>query len=992
VSLLAALCIFNVVLSNSLQDGLFLQFHDKAQIPVAMLCGSLLTAGVTLAIGTLMRRRSPPHSLRWILFALAAATGASAAWNLRPGPASTFALFLVVELSTTLGTAATWSYFQAPLDSGGLRKVMPRLGAWAGVGGLCAGLVIPIALRKAPPQYLLPVSALVWLAAAFLVDPKHTPISKRARPRPQLRGTLFSLPLVRWMAVSAAGAAWLGLLIQFQNRVALQHTLKPAEIASFMAVLLAVSSITGIAVQAFVATPVLEKWGVGVALAILPIALTTLVGLYAWVPVLPFIAGGLFTDKTLRPNLARPGETCLIGALPPEARPQVALTLGGVIAPLLKALGALALCFAAAAPRIWLLSGALVIGVGLIALSLRWGRIYASALERTLAEGIVGAGEGEPLVPLIDGPRLSILLAAIDTGSTHARALALQLLQPHRTGVVRQAMLQRLDSPVEHIRIGALQWLQAQPSEELERTVRERFARKETSDAERIALLEATRAPAALLSGNLERWLGAMNLDLRRAVVRALYADANARPRAAEEVEALLAAPIAEERVAGLQLVRELFLATLLHTVRSLVGDEDPRVTREALATVAALDPGGAPAILLDAIDRPLLASAAMRGLAALGEPAVPETLRRLRWARHGSPLRLYLLRALGLLHAQQCLPPLLAELDGPEGLERLEAVKALRAIRRDLSEPFDAPELTAFHEKEVRVGLQIGRARERLRERFEPNGLLMRELAAQLGGAQERVSRALALRIGPQAARMCSSLRAPRSPHKDQARELLRQSLGAGPLFDSTLKLLDADSDWPANSAPFASDAGALQFLAAIEDRWIRSALRHDAKLTLTQPEDPMEAALDTILFLKDVSLFETLTNPQLVEVARLAEKTELQRGAPLFVSGAAVDYLYILRKGTLRVMKNKLEVARIGAGECVGEMAVLAGTERTADVEAVEACQLLRFDAEDFLALLETYTEIGRGLLRALVRRLAKTSSGEPTGLQRAQSANVG
>jgi CRP/FNR family transcriptional regulator len=133
------------------------------------------------------------------------------------------------------------------------------------------------------------------------------------------------------------------------------------------------------------------------------------------------------------------------------------------------------------------------------------------------------------------------------------------------------------------------------------------------------------------------------------------------------------------------------------------------------------------------------------------------------------------------------------------------------------------------------------------------------------------------------------------------------------------------------------------------------------------------MHASLDTILFLKDVSLFDTLTNPQLTEVARLAESCELQRGKPLFMAGDTVDYFYIVRAGLLRVVKGDSEVARIGPGECVGEMAVLAGTDRTATVEAVDDTRLLRFDAEDFLALLETYTEIGRGLLRALVRRLA-------------------
>jgi CRP-like cAMP-binding protein len=133
--------------------------------------------------------------------------------------------------------------------------------------------------------------------------------------------------------------------------------------------------------------------------------------------------------------------------------------------------------------------------------------------------------------------------------------------------------------------------------------------------------------------------------------------------------------------------------------------------------------------------------------------------------------------------------------------------------------------------------------------------------------------------------------------------------------------------------------------------------------------------SALDIILFLKDVSLFESLSNPQLAEVARLAEKVDFPAGHVLFNQGDPPDYLYLVRKGKARVVAGGQELSRLGAGECIGEMAVLASMERTATIETLEPCQFLRFDGDDFLALLDTYPEIQRALIKALVNRLAQT-----------------
>ncbi len=196
--------------------------------------------------------------------------------------------------------------------------------------------------------------------------------------------------------------------------------------------------------------------------------------------------------------------------------------IGGVLSPLFKALGSLVLWAAAAAearpaghtasePTIWIPAAAVLFSLGLVVLAARWGRLYTQTLRDTLEQGSVelpGGGSEDAVATLIDGPRLAILLEAIDRGSQRSRELALELLRPHRSALVLAAMAQRLGSPSESIRITALRWLAVEPQPSLLPLLQIRWDNPSASVAERIALLEAAgRSAPALLGADPGRWL-----------------------------------------------------------------------------------------------------------------------------------------------------------------------------------------------------------------------------------------------------------------------------------------------------------------------------------------------------------------------------------------------------------------------------------------------------------------------------------------------------
>ena len=113
----------------------------------------------------------------------------------------------------------------------------------------------------------------------------------------------------------------------------------------------------------------------------------------------------------------------------------------------------LLLVFAATLDHEWITALALVLAFTVTVLSSRWGALYARTLRETLEEGsvdAVGTHEGnEDLMPMIDGPRLKVLLDAIDTGSPRSRELALmglyQWLASAEEGALIEAHIREQD-------------------------------------------------------------------------------------------------------------------------------------------------------------------------------------------------------------------------------------------------------------------------------------------------------------------------------------------------------------------------------------------------------------------------------------------------------------------------------------------------------------------------------------------------------------------
>ena len=72
-----------------------------------------------------------------------------------------------------------------------------------------------------------------------------------------------------------------------------------------------------------------------------------------------------------------------------------------------------------------------------------------------------------------------------------------------------------------------------------------------------------------------------------------------------------------------------------------------------------------------------------------------------------------------------------------------------------------------------------------------------------------------------------------------------------------------------------------------------------------------------------------------------------------------------------------ERLELATHGPGEVVGEMSVLDGAQRTADVIAIADTRCLVLSSWDFKSFMEAHPEVALEILPVVVRRFRETNT---------------
>jgi len=131
----------------------------------------------------------------------------------------------------------------------------------------------------------------------------------------------------------------------------------------------------------------------------------------------------------------------------------------------------------------------------------------------------------------------------------------------------------------------------------------------------------------------------------------------------------------------------------------------------------------------------------------------------------------------------------------------------------------------------------------------------------------------------------------------------------------------------------------------------------------------------------LKKVSLFSGIKKKALKNLAQSCVERFYKSGEILVSQGDAGIGLFIIVSGNVRVVKKtaaekELEIATLGSGDFFGEITVLDGAPRSANVIALEDTACLLLTAWEFKAKIDMNPEIALAILPEIVKRFRETN----------------
>ncbi len=122
----------------------------------------------------------------------------------------------------------------------------------------------------------------------------------------------------------------------------------------------------------------------------------------------------------------------------------------------------------------------------------------------------------------------------------------------------------------------------------------------------------------------------------------------------------------------------------------------------------------------------------------------------------------------------------------------------------------------------------------------------------------------------------------------------------------------------------------------------------------------------------LEKIELFSELSKAELRAVSKLMTSVTLKAGKALMTEGDVGREFLIVIEGEATVRRSGRVLAKVGPGDFLGELAVIAGVPRTATVTADTEMVVSVLNRREFGGLLDQQPKIAKKVLVGTVKRL--------------------
>lgn len=126
----------------------------------------------------------------------------------------------------------------------------------------------------------------------------------------------------------------------------------------------------------------------------------------------------------------------------------------------------------------------------------------------------------------------------------------------------------------------------------------------------------------------------------------------------------------------------------------------------------------------------------------------------------------------------------------------------------------------------------------------------------------------------------------------------------------------------------------------------------------------------------LRRLGIFSGLSNRELARVAMFVDSVDLPAGYTVIREGERGQEFFVIAEGTVSVSQNGHQLAQLGPGGWVGEIALMSGTPRTATVATRTPARLFVTSERGFRQLVEGWRSVARQIEQSLVERTSATA----------------
>ncbi|WP_210546984.1 Crp/Fnr family transcriptional regulator [Rhodoferax sp. PAMC 29310] len=149
----------------------------------------------------------------------------------------------------------------------------------------------------------------------------------------------------------------------------------------------------------------------------------------------------------------------------------------------------------------------------------------------------------------------------------------------------------------------------------------------------------------------------------------------------------------------------------------------------------------------------------------------------------------------------------------------------------------------------------------------------------------------------------------------------------------------------------------------------------------TIVRPAEKKMGPATVLKIREKVPLFRDMPMELLMRTLAICEQVTVEAGSDVFKEGDMGDSFFVLISGEVIVGKERgdklIELARLGVGDCFGEMALVGKHVRTATVRANRDAVAMRFYRDAVDAEVESAHMIYRNMARILAMRLEEASA---------------